>query len=123
VFARWSPDKAIAVQPLDDKGARLWADLREGWNDQSLHDAFLKYCSAAGQLPAAGRMYRSCLDRDPADPIATRMQTRIVAMATAQLTPTQPPAAAVSRRTWFWWVLFAFGLAGVVASMLLRAWR
>jgi hypothetical protein len=55
--------------------------------------------------------------------VAIKMQARIVAMATAQLTPTQPAALSVSRRTWFWWVLFACGLAGVLASLLLRTWK
>jgi hypothetical protein len=120
VFARWVPEQAAEVVPLDDKGARLWAELREGWNDEALHDSFVKHCSSAGRLPAAGRMYRACLDRDPSDPLAAKMQARIVGMATALLTPTQPPAPAVSRRGWFWWVVLACGMAGVLASLLLR---
>jgi hypothetical protein len=123
VFARWAPDKAPEVVPLDEKGARLWAELRDAWSDEALHDGFVKHCSAAGRLPAAGRMYRACLDRDPSDPLAAKMQARIVGMATALMTPTQPPAPAVSRRGWFWWVLLAFGMAGVLASLLFRAVR
>jgi hypothetical protein len=123
MFARWSPEKAPDLLPLDDTGSRLWEQLRQGWNDEGLHDAFVKHCSTTGRLPVAGRMYRACLDRDPTDAVAGKMQGRIVAMASALMTPSQPPGPAVSRRSWFWWVLLAGGMAGVLASLLARAWR
>ncbi len=123
MFARWSPDRAAPLQPLDEQGQRLWAELVERWDDEARHDTFVKHCSTVGRLPAAGRMYRSHLDREPANGLATRMQARIVGMASAQLTPSQPPGTVVSRRGWFWWVLILGALAGVLGSLLFRAWR
>jgi hypothetical protein len=123
VFARWTPELAEQIEPLDDKGARLWADLNQSWHDESLHDAFVKYCSAAGRLPAAGRLYRACLDRDPGNALAAKMQSRIVGMATALMAPTQRGGTAVSRKNWFWWVIIAGALGGLMASLLVRLMR
>jgi hypothetical protein len=122
MFARWSPEQAAEVVQLDATGEKLWADLRASWNDEALHDAFVKHCSVSGRLPAAGRLYRALLDREPGNALATRMQARIVGMATALLTPTQPRGPAVSRRGWFLWVLIIGALAGVLGSLLYRAW-
>jgi hypothetical protein len=123
VFARWTPELAEQVQPMDEKGARLWAELNQSWNDEALHDAFVKYCSSAGRLPAAGRLYRACLDRDPANALAAKMQTRIVGMATALMTPSQPGGAAINKKNWFWWVIIAGALGGLLASLLVRVLR
>ncbi len=122
-FARWTPEVAETVKPLDEKGGRLWAELNQSWNDESLHDAFVKYCSAAGVLPAAGRLYRACLDRDPGNALAAKMQTRIVGMASALMTPTQAGAGSVSRKNWFWWIIIAGALGGLLASLLVRVLR
>jgi hypothetical protein len=89
VYARWSGE-APGFAPLDDEGARLWAGVEGAWQQEEMHDRFVKHCAAAGRLGAAGRQYRDALDRAPGDAIALRMQQRIVAMASLAL---GPPAA------------------------------
>jgi hypothetical protein len=122
-FARWSSDPGEPVLPLDDRGERLWAELGQRWNDESLHDAFVKHCSSSGRLTAAGRLYRACLDRDPGNTLASKMQTRIVGMAVALLTPSPAAPTPVVRRAWFVWVLVAGAVGGLLASLVLRAIR
>jgi hypothetical protein len=55
VFAYWNPEKAAQVIKLDEKAEAMWTNVRRSWRDESKHDAFLKYCSMAGLLAAAGR--------------------------------------------------------------------
>ena len=51
------------------------------------------------------------------------MQTRIVGMAMALLTPSPPAPTAVNRKAWFWWVLVAGAVGGLLASYVLSAIR
>jgi len=122
-FSRWTPEQSERVKPLDEKGTLLWAELNQSWNEEARHEAFLKYCSAAGVLPAAGRLYRARLDQDPKDALAAKMQARIVGMASALMTPSVPGGSAVSRKNWFWWVIVAGAIGGLLASLLVRVLR
>jgi hypothetical protein len=122
-IAGWSSAQSEPTLLLDLRGAQLWAELQQRWKEEALHDAFVKHCSSTGRLPAAGRMYRACLDRDPGNQLAARMQTRIVGVAMALFTSSQPPGPAVSRKSWFWWVLVAGAVGGLLASLVLGAMR
>lgn len=120
-FALWTPDKAAEVVQLDGKAETLWAELAAAWDDEARHDAFLKYCSVAGQLAPAGRRYRERLAEAPGDPLAIRMQDRIVAMATVSFTHHRAPPPPVTRNTWFWAVMVLCGVAGLASALLLGA--
>lgn len=121
VFERWRPDDAPPVSPIDEMTERLWDELAAHWQDESRHEAFLKRCALGGHLGAAGRLYRGWLDGHPDDPIATRMQARIVGMATVTLTPSTPARPPLSQNRGFWWLLVGAALLGLVASLLFRA--
>jgi hypothetical protein len=120
VFAFWTPEKAAEVVKLDERAEGLWMQVRRSWKDVSKHDAFLKYCSMAGLLAAAGRCYRQRLDKHPDDEVAAAMQERIVAMATLSFArPTSAPKP-VTRSQWFWMILVIGVIAGVIASFVIR---
>lgn len=118
VFALWTPEKAAEVVKLDEAGEAAWAALIGRWQDEAQHDAFLKRCAAGGTLAAAGRCYRAYLDQHPGDALATKMQERIVVMATLTFArPTRPPTP-VTRSRWFWAVVGLAVSAGVVLALL-----
>jgi hypothetical protein len=121
VFAYWNPEKAAQVVKLDEKAEALWATVRRSWRDETKHDAFLKYCSMAGQLAAAGRCYRLRLDKTPDDQMAVKMQERIVAMATLSMARPTIPAKPVTRTQWFWMILVIGVIAGVIASFVIKS--
>lgn len=120
VFSYWSPEKAAQVVKLDEKGNSLWSQVRHAWKDEDKHDAFLKYCSLAGLLPAAGRCYRLRLDKNPTDEMALAMQERIVAMATLSFARPTAPKKPVTRTQWFWMILVIGVIAGVFASFIIN---
>jgi hypothetical protein len=120
VYSYWSPEKAAQVVKLDDKGNALWAQVRHAWKDENKHDAFLKYCSMAGLLAAAGRCYRLRLDKNPNDAIAQAMQERIVTMATLSFARPSVPPKPVTRTQWFWMILVVGVIAGVIASFVIN---
>lgn len=120
-FALWTPDKAAAVVQLDPAAQARWDELIAHWSDEPRHDAFLKYCSMAGLLAPAGRAYRNHLTDHPGDPVALRMQERIVAMATVSFSRPTAPRAPITRNVWFWAVMFLCGLAGVAGAVFLAA--
>lgn len=119
VFALWSPQTAQPLAALDGRAEALWGEARQAWEEASRHEAFIKHCSAAGLLGAAGRRYREHLDRTPGDAIATRMQERILAMATVGFTVRSRAPQPVTRTRWFWAVVLLFGVTGVLAGVIL----
>lgn len=123
VFALWTPEKAAEIVQLDEGAERLWVEVEGAWEDEARHDAFLKHCSLAGMLPAAGRRYRDRLDRDPRDPIASRMQERILAMATVTFVQRPPRPVPVTRKNWFWAVLGVFAVLGMLIALTLGRGR
>lgn len=122
VFAKWSPEEASGVvAPLDERAEALWADALASWNDEGRHDAFLKHCSAAGLLAAAGRRYRARLDERPGDQVTVRMQERVLHLATVAFTVQRSrPPEPITRKSWFWLVLATCGALGIAAAFLLR---
>lgn len=104
---------------LDPQAEALWRNVEQAWQSVEAHDAFLKHCSLAGLLPAAGRRYRQRLDQDPVDATAQQMQKRVLAMATALLgaPPARPPAP-FTRSTGFWVVLLCALFVGVMAALM-----
>ena len=120
-FARWSPASITqTATPLDERGAQMWSALPSAWEDQTAHDAFVKHCAQVGQLTAAGRSYRAHLDRHPGDPVATRMQARIVGMATAALLPARSAPVPVARNNWFLYVIAVAAVLGVLGGMFFK---
>lgn len=121
VFARWDPRTADVMAELDEQGERLWQDAVQSWQDAAAHDAFLKHCSVAGLLPAAGRRYRERLDAHPADAVADKMQKRVVGMAMALLgAPAQKPPAPFTRSTAFWLILLSALFIGIIGALMFR---
>ncbi len=119
VFAKWTPDKAAARASLDERGEALWAAVLADWQSTEKHDAFAKHCSVTETLAAAGRCYRERLDASPKDPLGTRMQARIVTIATVQL-PVHGTALPqpVTRSTWFWVVMVLVGVGGLLGGLV-----
>ncbi len=119
VFALWSPDSAGPELVLPAEGETFWAAVVKAWDDDGAHDAFVKYCSAAGQLVVAGRRYRERLDTRQDDAVAARMQQRVVGMATAalkvQATVVRPP---VTRSRWFWVIIIVCVIGGALAGLV-----
>lgn len=119
MFALWNPEQTPRLTPLDPKAESLWRAAEAAWQSYDAHDAFLKYCSLGGLLPAAGRHYRVRLDQDPTDVMAQQMQKRVLTMATALLgSPQGRPAAPFTRSTAFWIVLACSLFAGIVAALM-----
>jgi hypothetical protein len=119
-FALWTPVQEAAVARLDEGAEALWSAAVADWQDPGKHDAFLKHCSLTGSLAAAGRRYRQRLDQQPGDGVATRMQERVLAMATAALVRPSVAPAPVTRQTWFWAVLLVCGVVGTAVALLVR---
>jgi hypothetical protein len=120
VFERWGSDQALQAAALDDEAQAMYREIKTRWNDEALHDAFLKHCSAKGCLGAAGHKYRDRLDRDPKDAVALKMQARIVTMAAAVLAPIKSTPPRQSNGRWFWWVIAFGAVGGAVAGVFLR---
>lgn len=119
VFALWTPAMAADVAVLGEAGEALWAEAKAAWQDDEKHDAFLKHCSAGGLLAVAGRRYRERLDETPGDAVATRMQERVLSMATLTYARPSTPPVPVTRTKWFWIVLGGVGVAGALAALAL----
>ena len=107
-----------AIPPLDDAAAALFAACEAAWEDDQRHDKFVKYCSAAGLLAAAARQYRRYLDQHPDDPIATKMQRRIVNMASLLLATQKPAREPVTRSRGFLLLVGLAALAGLIGAIL-----
>ncbi len=109
---------AAAIPPLDPTATALYAACEDSWDDELRHDKFVKYCSASGLLASAARQYRLRLAQHPEDPVATRVQQRIVTMASFLLTTHQPPPEPLTRSRWFLAVVGVAVLAGLLAALL-----
>lgn len=120
-FALWTPGPAGTDEALDGVGAAMWAALPTTWGDESAHDTFAKHCAQSGRLGAAGRAYRAYLDGHPGDAMATRMQARIVGMATAALLPARTDAPPAARKNWLLWVVVVGAVTGAVAALIFKA--
>ena len=107
-----------AIPPLDPTATALYAACESSWDDEQLHDKFLKYCSASGLLASAARQYRVRLEQHPDDLTATRMQQRIVTMASFVLTTHQPPPEPLTRSRWFLVLVGVAAIAGLLAALL-----
>ena len=106
-----------AIPPLDPTATALFAACEAAWDDDSRHDKLVKYCAAAGLLSSAARQYRLHLDRHPGDAVALKVQQRIVAMASLQLTTHQPAREPVTRSRGFAVFVALAAVAGVLAAI------
>lgn len=111
---------SAAIPPLDPTATALFAACEQAWEDDLRHDKFVKYCSAAGLLAAAALQYRRYLDQHPADPLAVKMQQRIVTMASLLLTTHHTLPEAVTRSRWFLMLVALAAVGGAVAAILYR---
>ena len=107
-----------AIPPLDPTATALFAACEASWDEEQRHDKFLKYCSSSGLLATAARQYRLRLEKQPDDPMAARMQQRIVTMASFLLAKHQPPPEPLTRSRWFLVLVGAAALAGLLAALL-----
>ena len=107
-----------AIPPLDPTATALFTACEAAWDDEQLHDKFVKYCSASGLLATAARQYRLRLEQHPADSVSTKMQQRIVTMASFLLTTHQPPPQPLTRSRWFLVLVGVAALAGLLAALL-----
>jgi hypothetical protein len=115
------PDAPSAIPALDDTATTLWAACEASstsWDDQTRHDKFVKYCSAAGLLAAAARQYRAYLEQHPDDLTASKMQQRIVNMATMLLSTQKPAKKPVTSSRGFIIVVGLAALAGIIGAIL-----
>jgi hypothetical protein len=120
-FALWSPaPDAARPPPLDERGEALWAEALAAWEAGDKHEAFVRHCAMSGALAVAGRRYRERLDRLPTDPVAGRMQSRVLAMATAAFVRSPAAPEPVTRSLWFWLILVGCAVAGMIGAFLLR---
>jgi hypothetical protein len=106
---------------LEEEAERLWAEVESGWEESARHDAFLEHCASHRLLASAARRYRARLDQQPGDAVATRMQQRIIFLASQPLAALagRPRAASpLSRSRWFAVVVLLSAVAGVVGGML-----
>ncbi len=115
-----TPVPSSAIPPLDPTATALFAACEQAWDDDARHDKFVKYCSSSGLLSSAARQYRLRLQQYPEDPLATKMQQRIVTMASFLLTTHQPPPAPLTRSPWFLALVGLAALAGLLAALLYR---
>jgi hypothetical protein len=109
-----------AIPPLDPTATALFAACEATWQDDRLHDKFVKYCSAAGLLAAAALQYRRYLDQHPGDALAAKMQQRIVTMASLLLTTRNRPAEPMTRSRWFMILIALSAIGGAVAAIFYR---
>ena len=68
-----------------DMGA-AWESLRETWDDEAAHRAFLDWCATADRLGEAARRYRAVLDAAPDDAPAKAALEAVRKRAVARLT-------------------------------------
>jgi len=118
VYENWK-DGMETAGALDERAEELWQDVERGWLDQTRHDAFVQYCSRAGLLAGAGRRYRERLDRERDESVATRMQQRIVNMATQMLGPHGTPTQPITRTRWFAAVVVVVAVVGALGGLLI----
>jgi hypothetical protein len=109
---------SAALPPLDPTATALFAACEASWDDEQRHDKFVKYCSASGLLATAARQYRLRLEKQPDDPVATRIQQRIVTMASFLLAKHQPPPEPLTRSRWFLVLVGVAAVAGLLAALL-----
>ena len=107
-----------AIPPLDPTATALFAACETSWDDEQRHDKFVKYCSASRLLATAARQYRQRLEQHPDDLVATKMQQRIVTMASFLLTTHQPPPQPLTRSRWFLVLVGVAAIAGLLAALL-----
>jgi hypothetical protein len=120
-FARWNPDVADTIKPLDADGEALWNAAIADWSNEERHLTFVKHCSLAGMLAASGRRYRDWLLTHPADATAIAMQKRILGMAQAMLgSNSSRPSASMLSSKWFWTIVIVAMTAGMTAAFLIR---
>lgn len=112
------PPGSAAIPPLDASAAALFAACEAAWEDDQRHDKFVKYCSSAGLLAAAAREYRRYLDQHPDDPVAARMQQRILTMASLLLATQKPAREPVTRSRGFVILVGLAALAGIIGAIL-----
>ena len=121
MFALWNPAAAPKPVALDEAAEALWAKATTTWQSPEAHDAFLKHCSVAGMLPAAGRRYRERLDERPTDEVAQQMQKRVLQMATALMgAPAQKQPGPFTRSGTFWMIVIAALSLGIIAALMFR---
>jgi len=94
-----------------------WTELASHWGEAAEHTRFVRMASAAGELAAAGRLYRIRLAQAPKDALARTSLEAAIKLASAPVSvealKTLPDAVAAKRR-----VVAAVGATAVLLGLL-----
>lgn len=100
---------------------RAWGKIESVYYDQNLHNQFLHMCLRLKSLPFAVKRYKSRLDMDSYDDIATMMKNRAILLASESLPSTRsaeawvPPVLALA----LFRTLIVFLIVGTCAGSIL----
>jgi hypothetical protein len=111
---------------LDAEAAALWDKAVASWDDSGAHDRFIQHCHATAQLPAAGACYRARSVADPTEPIARKMQARIVFLSMQALVPASRTGGgrwAFFRSPWFVVIVLVGAALGAVLGFVMGGQR
>jgi predicted Zn finger-like uncharacterized protein len=71
------------VPPAGPEVVQAWEAIKANYNDEKRHEGFVQLCLNRENLGYASSMYRAILEVNPTEELATKMQNRIVELATA----------------------------------------
>ena len=67
----------------------FWFMLKQHYEDEDLHEEFLRQCRKAGQLEFASSRYRKVLDVQPNEEIAKKFKNKIIALTNIAMDPVE----------------------------------
>ncbi|MEM9068313.1 MAG: hypothetical protein AAGE52_07390 [Myxococcota bacterium] len=105
---------------LDETLTQGWERVEEAWDDDEAHRKFVALCASFGRLDAAGKRYSKVRDSDPKRREVAEAQIERVlkqAMATLELTKTEPNPAPKRRLMWV-----ALAVASLLVGFALYLW-
>lgn len=104
----------------EDPLETAWAKVEQQWDDDAAHKAFVGLCLSLDRLAEAGRRYRQVRDDDPErrDEASRRIDALLaLALQTMELTKTEAPDAASTRRK-ITWVAFGIMLTLIAVAVM-----
>ncbi len=98
IFRNWRPDMEkqlfAGISPaVLEKVAKIWKEVEVDWNNEELHERFIKYCGEKSALPFATRSYRLYRGRNPEDERAAKSLERLKELAGSILTVSVEPSS------------------------------
>ncbi len=116
-------DSAPPGDPRADKDAALdalWGQVRERWDEQSVHDTFLGYCSQTDALPQAAARYRSQANDPERAERAEAQLKKLSAVALAQVAAL--PRTESRERNVVLWLVMIVGVGVLLAWLAQQLW-